>query len=313
MESMFTPLQGRMILDCSALLPGPLVGKLLAMRGARVFKIESPERPDPGRKMKAFYEDLNSCKELVEISLLEPAGRERFHELLRQADGLIEGFRPSAKKKLGLDEKTLLGINPKLCIVSLVGYPETSLMKDRAGHDINFQAVTGCLSLFGSMPGLPLADLFGAYDGALAMACLLDRVAREGTGGRVAVSLSETLNDVQSSLVREYHQTGKVPKPGETLFSGLFPCYHIYSTADGRKIAVGAIEHKFWEKVCSILEVPQYLPHAFATGEKGKEVIQGVQAAFSARSWAEWAELFDPADCCVEPVLDYSEAHPHDV
>ena len=122
-------LQGCTILDCSALLPGPYIGKLLAKRGARVIKIENPHRPDGAKAMGSFYSDLNDCKEILPLDLTHPKDRAQFQLLAKSADGLIEGFRPHAKKKLGLDFETLHSINPKLCIVSLVGYPENGPWK----------------------------------------------------------------------------------------------------------------------------------------------------------------------------------------
>src|SRR5262249_24063461 len=152
-----SPLQGRLVLDCSSLLPGLRIGKLLAQKGARVIKIESPSKPDRARTLGPFYDDLNGLKQILQLEIAPEAdGRARFEELVREADGLIEAFRPATKAKLGLDDKTLLAINPKLCIVSLTGYPEDGPLRDRPGHDMNFQALTGCLSLFNELPGLPL-------------------------------------------------------------------------------------------------------------------------------------------------------------
>jgi alpha-methylacyl-CoA racemase len=302
-------LKGRFILDCSALLPGPFIGKLLAQRGAKVVKIENPQKPDRARTMGQFYSDLNDCKEVISLDLTSPKDMSQFHELVKQAHGLIEGFRPQTKKKLGLDFETLHPINPKLCIVSLVGYPEDGPWKDRAGHDLNFAALTGCASLFHEMPALPLADYFCAYEGALSLTSAMDAVSRGGKGSRIVVSMFETLKGIQSGLVREYQASGIPPKPGETLFSGKFPCYRIYRTMDGRRVSVGAIEQKFWKKVCDILEQPRLATEGYASGEKGKEVTQLVQDAFASKTWAEWAPSFANADCCVEPILDYSEVY----
>lgn len=302
------PLQGRTILDCSALLPGPFVGKLLQQKGARVIKIENPDRPDPARTLgTAFYEDLNGKKELVWLNLTRPEDKARFAELVREADGLIEGFRPAAKKKLGLDQESLHALNPKLCIASLIGYPEDGPWRDRAGHDLNFQAVTGCLSLFNEIPGLPLADLFASYEAAFSMASLLDQAARTGRGGRLAISMSEALFNMQGMFIHEFRVTGAVPRHGETLFSGKFPCYSVYTAADGRKFSVGAIESKFWQKVCEILCLPELAQKGYAEGQTGQETIQAVQKAFASQPGDYWRERFSREDCCVEPVLDYSE------
>ena len=240
---MFLPLKGRLIIDCSALLPGPRIGKIMAKRGARVIKVESPSKPDRARTLGPFYDDLNSLKEIVQIELApNPAGnddRRRFEELVKQADGLIEGFRPETKLKLGLDEASLLRLNPKLCILSLVGYPEDGPMRDRPGHDMNFQALAGLLSLFEKLPGLPLADLFGAYEGAFALTAAIDATSRGAPGTRTVVSLFETLKEVQSSAIAIYRATGEAPRPGETLFSGKFPCYQVYTAGCGRRVTVG--------------------------------------------------------------------------
>lgn len=302
-------LKGRLILDCSSLLPGPYVGKLLAERGARVIKIENPDRPDPARLLKPDqYQDLNRLKELLELDIASAEGKPRFHELVRQADGLIEAYRPLTKKKLGLDAPTLHAINPRLCVASLVGYPEDSPWRDRAGHDLNFQAVTGVLSLSNEMPALPLADLFAAQQAALSLACALDGVARGAPGARVVTSMSGALRDVQEGLFAEYRKHGRLPKHGETLFSGRFPCYRIYEAGDGTRVAVGAIESKFWLKACAVLGLDDLeASDGFETGERGREVIAKFQRALGSKSWQEWASAFDAADCCVEPVLDASQ------
>jgi crotonobetainyl-CoA:carnitine CoA-transferase CaiB-like acyl-CoA transferase len=303
------PLAGRVILDCSTLLPGPFLGKLLARQGARVLKIENPSRPDGALAMSpAFYEDLNGMKEKVPLDLTREADRARFAELARGADGLIEGFRPAAKRKLGLDAATLLALNPRLCVASLVGYPEDGPFRERAGHDLNFQALTGALSLSREMPALPLADLLGAYAGAVALASLLARSAATGHGGRVAVSLALEVAEAMSVLAAESRASGRAPRPGETLFSGLYPCYRIYAAGDGRRVAVGAIEPKFWAAACSVLGIPGLAGAGYATGAEGERTIAAVQAAFASRAWKYWAPHFASADCCVEPVLDFSEA-----
>lgn len=305
------PLKGRMILDCSTLLPGPLIGKLMSEMGARVLKIENPQHPDGARAMGEFYPDLNECKELHWLNLKESGDSEKFRDLVRSADGLIEAFRPQAKKKLGLDADSLRAINPKLCIVSLVGYRSTSPRRDRAGHDINFEAQTGALSLFREMPGLPLADLFGAYQGAFALSALLDASARGKGGGVIEVSLAETLLKVQSGFFREFKKTGVAPNHGTTLMSGVFPCYRIYSTNDGRKIAVGAIEQKFWSRLCEVLRLPECADHGYATGDQGIETHQKIEDLFASKSLKEWQTVFENEDCCVEPVLEYQEVEPH--
>ncbi len=301
------PLNGRTILDCSILLPGPFTAKLLALKGARVIKVENPEKPDPVRDLGPFYDELNSCKEIVWLNLKKEEDQAKFAELVKKSDGLIEAFRPAAKVRLGLDAARLHSLNPKICVASIVGYPEDGPWRDRAGHDLNFQAVTGFLSVMKGMTGLPLADVMTCFEAAFSMSSMLDAAARGATGLKTSVSLSETLLKAQSLWIHEYRVTGELPKYGETLATGKFPCYGIYEAADGRKISVGAIEKKFWVTTCDVLGIPELAEHGYATGPKGKETRTRAEQAFRSKKWSEWAPLFDQADCCVEPVLDYSE------
>ncbi len=302
-------LSGLTVLDCSALLPGPLLGKLLRQQGARVIKIESPDRPDPARAMGSIYTDLNAGKEELALNLKDPSDRARFHVLVRSAHGLIEGFRPAAKEKLGLTATALHAINPKICVASLVGYAEEGPLKDRAGHDINFQAQTGCASLFTGMPGLPLADLFSAYEGALRLAVAMRGVesGQFRQGPREVIVMSEVLERVQSSVRAEYQDTGIVPGPGQTLFAGKYPCYRIYHSAEGHKIAVGAIEPKFWEKICAIAQRPDLEDLAYADGESGAWTAEELQKTLAGKPWSHWEPLFEQADCCVERVRSHAE------
>ncbi len=298
-------LEGKTILDCSSLLPGPFVGKLLAELGARVIKIESPVRRDPGMKMAggAFYEDLNSLKELVLQDWSTPDGRAQFEALVRNADGLIEAFRPATKRKWGLEPKRLHQLNPKLCIASLRGYPEASPWAERAGHNLNFEAVSGVLTLFKEMPPLPLADLLGAYDAALRLAAALGT----GDGAVISVSLEESLRRVQSGLGLEFRRTGHAPLPGEHLFSGAYPCYRLYRDRDGRRIAVGAIEHKYWIQVLEILGLKELEGDAYARGKEAERVAGLVQEKLGKKPWREWAPVFEAADCCVDGERTYEE------
>lgn len=306
------PLEGLQILDCSTLLPGPFVGKLLSNLGAKVIKIENPDRPDAARQMGAFYPELNDCKKLVWLNLTVEKDQEQFKALVKSSDGLIEGFRPNAKLKLGLDQKSLLSTNPKLCIASLTGYPEEGPFKNRAGHDLNFEALSGCLSMYNDMPAVPLADFFGAYSAALRLTALLLKAKATGQGGRIEISLFEALKEAQGIWIREYSQSGHQPKHGETLMSGMHPCYQIYETQDQRRVAVGAIEHKFWVKVCEILGLPELQSLGMSRGEEAIPVVQKVSAAFKSKPWSYWSPRFEKADCCVEPVLEYSEVYKRD-
>jgi len=257
--------------------------------------------------MGVFHEVLNGGKELVWIDITSEEGRPQFHELVKQAHGLIEGFRPAAKIKLGLDAETLHAVNPSLCISSIIGWPEDGPDSNRAGHDLNFEARSGMLSLFNEMPALPYADLFASWQAALNLSSALVAQTEGARGIRLVSSMSGVLEEAQSLLKAQYARDGKLPLHGTNLFSGQHPCYRLYRAKCGRRIACGAIEKKFWRQVCSILETPHLVELGLCTGEQAQAVSSEIAGRFASQPWNHWAPLFEAANCCVEPVLDYSE------
>lgn len=302
-------LRGRTILDCSAGWPGPFMGRLLMENGARIIKVENPKRADVARTVGGHYDWLNENKEIRKLDLTSSEGRSDFAALVRSADGLIEGYRPRARAKIGLDEEALLSINPRLCIVSLVGYPEDGPLKDRPGHEINYQALSGISSIFNGMAGLAVSDFFTAYEGALAMLSAIDYLTRNtnARGKRIVLSIYGVSQKIQWPLINDYKETGVVPVHGETIFTGALPCHRLYEAKDGRKISVGSIENVFWNQLCDLLDTPEIKDQGHAKGDKAKEVIRTMQNAFSQKTWAEWEPIFATNECCVEVVKDYSE------
>ncbi|MGE0615200.1 MAG: CaiB/BaiF CoA transferase family protein [Bacteriovoracia bacterium] len=302
------PLSGKTVIDCATLMPGPSLAQKLRGLGARVIRIENPDQPDGVKALgRTFYRELNRGKQIIKLNLKEPADRKRFSTLVKKADAVIEAFRPAAKRKLGLDQRSLHRINPRLIILSITGYPERGALKDRAGHDINFQARTGLLSLSRELPGLPLGDFFTVDAAAIRFLAQLRLTEKSRRGARVVVNFYDTLREVQHYFAREYAGTGHLPAPDTTLFTGAFPCYRIYRCRDGRRVTVGAVEQKFWEKLCEVLELNELRGQGYARGSEAAQVIELVQAAFGRRDWSDWAPYFEAANCCVEPVLDYSE------
>ncbi len=304
------PLQGRLILDCSILAPGPWAGKLLARLGARVIKVESPLRPDPARKhaQGSWYEELNREKELLLLDLTSSSDRTTFNTWVRQADALIEGYLPETKKKLGLDATTLHAINPRLEIASLVAYSETGPESERPAHDLNLQAQTGSLAYLGDQAGLPIADLLAGYEASLRVAAALDKQSRApGPGQRQVISLRDTLQLAQGKYRAEARITGVQPGPEAQLVSGLYPCYRIYKTQEGQRLAVGALENRYWERFCGVLGRPDLIEKAFVTGPERDEIVADIQKTLKSRPWKAWEPLFEAANCCVDLVRDYSE------
>ena len=157
------------------------------------------------------------------------------------------------------------------------------------------------------MPPLPWADLIGAWQAALNLSAALVAQTQGAPGQRRVCSMSDALDEAQSLLRAQYKHDQKKPTHGSNLFSGVYPCYRLYRAGCGKRVAVGAIEEKFWIKVCAILGLPQFGADRMASGDRGAFVSQQIAEAFVRRPWREWDPLFDEADCCVEPVIEYSE------
>lgn len=305
-----------LILDCSILLPGPLTGKILAQMGHEVLKVENPSRPDPARKMGggATYRDLNSLKKLTALNLEDPVDSEQFKALIQRASGLIEGYKPETKKKLGLTAETLHSINPDLVVISITGYPVGHPKRAHGGHDLNFQALTGAASLSPHLPPIPLGDILCAYRAALGFTThMLKRAQDPKLGGAlIESSIFDAIADCQTKSVSEYRETKELPTFGTTLVTGKYPCYGYYPTSDQRQIAVGAIEERYWILMCQTLglnHLAQNPEIRLYSEEQALPIKAELAAAFSAHPLSHWQKVFAPLDACVTPVLNYKEIY----
>ncbi|WP_088178907.1 CaiB/BaiF CoA transferase family protein [Thauera butanivorans] len=321
-DSARAPLAGVRVLDLTRLLPGPLATQHLADYGADVIKIEDTGAGDYARGMGAmggdtswFYQVVNRNKRSLRLDLKHPEGRAVFEKLVADADILVEGFRPGVMDKLGIGYAALARINPRLVFCSISGYGQTGPYAQRAGHDINYIGYAGVLDQIGAAGGAPalsnlqLGDLLGGTMTALfgILAALVDARA-SGKGRMVDVSMTDGVMAHAIFPLAEVLANGRVRPRGEDLLTGQVPCYGVYRTADGRYMAVGALEEKFWNMVCDALERPDLKPFHLASGEAGERARAEVAAIFARRSQAEWVALFDGVDCCVTPVLSLDES-----
>lgn len=316
-------LEGLRVLDLSRLLPGPFATQLLADFGADVIKVEEPGSGDYLRGFEplvrgesAFFLNLNRNKRSIALDLRIEEGRAVFRELVETADVLVESFRPGVMARLGLDAEELLRRFPRLIYCSVTGYGREGPLADRAGHDVNYLGISGALGLMGGsdgrpvIPGYQVADLGG---GALhaCLGILLALQARE-RNGRGQVVDAAMVDGVASWLVYRwgYHAT---QSGGEPYLSGEYPCYAVYRAGDGRFLALGALEPKFWERLCLHLGHPEWVPLQFTGGDERRRIFGELRRLFGTRSRDEWAEELGPLDCCVTPVLEVEELedHPH--
>lgn len=308
---------GVRVLDLSAFLPGPLAGLLLADMGAEVLKIEPPAGdammaigPRDAMGAPIYYEAVNAGKAVRRMDLKDPAIKAEFLELVRACDVLIEGFRPGVMSRIGLGYDVLRAINPGLILCSLSGYGAAGPLARAAGHDANYLALSGVMHRNGTPPTFydpPVADLAGSLFGVIAILGALRARAADGLGCAIDIGLGDTPMPLQLFQVAEHGATGAVPAPGAMYLNGGAAYYQIYATADGRHVALGAIEPKFWTAFCTAAGRPDWAARQEdALPQHG--LIAEVAGLLGTLTVDACMARFGPADCCFTPVLDLGEA-----
>ncbi len=320
-------LAGIRVLDLTRLLPGPACTRMLAEWGAEVLKIEPPEGDygnrlgladdAPAEQVAPLYRIVNRGKQVERLDLKSAAGRERLLALVAQSDVLVEGFRPGVMARLGLGYDALRDVNPALVYCAITGYGSASAWAHRAGHDINYLAMSGVLDQIGERGRPPaisnwqIADLAGGALAAAARICAA--LVQAKTGGRGAfVDVSMTHEVAKLNIIAAHGLALDAARPrGEDWLTGGWPCYGVYATADGRFLAVGALEEKFWHVLCDALAKPRLKPLGCCEGVVALRVRKELADCFAAHPLAYWTDFFDGIDCCVTPVLTLAEANEH--
>ncbi|RME75052.1 MAG: CoA transferase [Planctomycetota bacterium] len=321
------PLSGLRVLDLTQLLPGPYASLVLADFGAEVVKLEARGIGDPARMLPPFvpdgrhgvvFEALNRNKRSVAIDLKSEGGRELLARLLERADVLLEGFRPGVLARLGFGLEELARRYPRLIVCSVTGYGQRGPLASRAGHDIDYLAVSGALSLIGERDGPPvlpafqIADAAGAWQAVTGILLALRARERTGRGQHVDVSLTDAAFALMPMQLAQA-AAGEPVRRGRGPLGGEHPGYRVYRTADGEAIAVGALEPKFWERVCRAIgrEDLVGLSAALYGGLPPHELERAhaeLEALFAGRTRAAWQAVFEAIDACVEPVRELDEA-----
>jgi alpha-methylacyl-CoA racemase len=245
--------------------------------------------------------------ESVALDLKSPAGRQALERLLAGADVLIESFRPGTLARFGLPPEELRKNFPRLVIGSISGWGTDGPYAARAGHDLTYQAIAGTLAPTAAMPGVQTADQIGAWSLVSGLlAALLER-ERTGEGRHVEVSLLDA--GLHANLTAWAAEAGGPKGVGERLpLTGAFSCYNLYATADGRRLALGALEPHFWERFCRAAERPDLLRHAYSSSPR---VRREMEALFRTRTTTQWMALLAGEDVPVEKVLSAAEAKNH--
>ena len=309
------PLSGLRVIEFAGLGPGPFCGMMLADQGAEVVRVERPgARFDP-------FDILARSRRPLTVDMKHPEGLSLARELCRDADGLIEGYRPGVMERLGLGPDVLLADNPRLVYGRMTGWGQTGPLAAAAGHDINYIALSGVLhtvGVAGSKPVVPV-NYIGDFGGggmllAFGMAAALLSVARGGTGQVVDAAMTDG-SALLSSMTWQFRSHGLWnDTAGTNLLDGGAHFYGTYECSDGKYIAIGAIEPQFYKLLLDFLGLaddPTFKTQR-DTGAWPK-LSERLAGLFRQRTRDDWCKLMEGTDACMAPVLTLGEAplHPH--
>jgi len=297
------PLDGIRVLDLTRLLPGAYATLLLADLGADVIKVEDPRGGDGMRTLPVagghspYFEALNRNKKSITLNLRSPEAAAVLDALAARADVLVDSFRPSTARRLGVDADTLIARHPRMVCASISGFGQTGPYVEKAAHDINYQALAGLLRP-PSLPGPLIGDIGAAMTTALRILAAIIQRDRSGRGSAVDVSIHEA-----AMAWSMFPTTGDLANA----------CYTIYETADGQWLALGALEPKFWSGFCERIGRKDLTPLQHAEGDERARVLREVREIMRSRSRDEWLAVFADADVCLTTIYKPEEmaADPH--
>ncbi|XP_061401112.1 alpha-methylacyl-CoA racemase [Musca vetustissima] len=305
------PLKGIKVLEFAGLAPAPFCGKILADFGAKVTVID--------RVPDNLFNCMSRGKRVLAINLKAPEGQKLARKLAGTQDVLIEPFRPGVMEKLNLGPEILCKENPKLIYARLTGFGQTGRLAARAGHDINYAAISGVLSMLGHKnqnPQPPMNILADFAGGGLMCAlgicmALLERY-RSGRGQVVDSAMVDGAAYVASWLF----MARSIPsifqgERGTNALDGGFYFYDVYKTKDGKYMSVGALEQQFFNEFVNKLGLPE-LSQGMITEEEQKTAKAMVTKKFLEKTQAEWSAIFEDIDACVYPIVDWENVMEHD-
>lgn len=310
-------LTGLRVLDLSQYIPGPMATLFLADMGAEVLKIEPPQGdemrnlgPKDAQGRPTYYRALNAGKAVRWMNLKDPSEHAAFLDLAREADIVVEGFRPGVMARLGIDWPVLHALNPRLILCSISGYGAQSPKASRAGHDANYLAEMGVAFRNGddapSVYDPPLADLAGSLFAAILLLGALHGRSRTGKGCRLDLALSDTVMPLQMMQTADFGATGTVHERNSYYLNGGAAFYQVYPIAAGRHVVLGAVEEKFWVNFCVEVGRPDLIArHGDAMPQT--DLIAEIAELLATMTAQDIERRFGPLDCCVSVVKDLGE------
>jgi alpha-methylacyl-CoA racemase len=328
MKAEILPLQSLRVLEFEGIGPGPMAGMMLVNLGAQVTVIKRPTRPGVSAALPdamPAHMGLDRAKQAVTVDLKTAEGREQALALVQSHDALIEGLRPGVMEKLGLGPLACHALNPQLVYARITGWGQTGPLAHAAGHDLNYVALTGLLSMMqrsvDDRPTLP-PTLVGDAAGALGLAFgVVSGVLHAKLSGKGCV-VDAAMTDITSmlgALIHLTHASGAIGRDPEaplkhSVFHGS-PFYDSYRCADGRYITLCALEAPFYAELLQRLGLTDVDPAAQFHAQHWPELKGRMQAVVASKSMAQWQAELEGTDVCFAPVLNLTEAamHPHNV
>jgi alpha-methylacyl-CoA racemase len=314
------PLTGLKILEFEAIGPGPFCGMMLADMGADVLLVDRPDDPRLGFGRDRWFDVMMRGRRSATLDLKSKGGIEAALELAGKADAIIEGFRPGVMERLGLGPDVLLKKNPKLVYGRMTGWGQDGPLAPRAGHDINYIALTGVLHAIGRAGEAPVPplNLVGDFGGggmllAFGIACALIEAQKSGKGQVVDAAMVDGASVLATMFSGMLAAKRWSEVRGENVLDTGAPWYDTYETKDGKHVAIGSIEPKFYEELLVRLGL-QGLDLPAQMDRKGWPALRKVfSEKFREKTRDEWSAVFEGSDACFAPVLTFSEAraHPH--
>jgi crotonobetainyl-CoA:carnitine CoA-transferase CaiB-like acyl-CoA transferase len=312
------PLAGVRIIDLTELLPGPYATQLFVDLGAEVIKIERPGTGDGGRALSpGMFAAVNRGKQSLCLDLKQDAGRAVLHQLVAQADVLIEGYRPGVTQRLGVDYASLQALNPRLIYASLTGYGQTGPLAQRPGHDINFLATAGIVGLSGVPDGppvhsigAPVGDLAGSMFAVIAVLGALLQRKQSGEGQFLDISITDALVSWMAPRIGVHqHVNSDAAETRREILTR--PAYGVFVTADDKYLTLAALETPFWKRLVQVLELPApavaELDTHPARVAKTTEIAAALGERLRSQPLAHWAGLLAQHDIPFSTVPDIAQ------
>jgi alpha-methylacyl-CoA racemase len=317
------PLSGIRVIEFEAIGPGPFCGMMLADMGADVLVVDRPGGSDLGLKRERWMDVMMRGKRSVTLDLKSSSGAGAAATLAAKADALIEGFRPGVMERLALGPDVLLARNPRLVYGRMTGWGQDGPLAARAGHDINYIALGGALHAIGRAGEAPVPplNLVGDFGGggmllAFGIASALLNAQRTGQGQVVDAAMVEGASLLGAMFSGFLANQNWIEQRGVNVLDSGAPYYDTYETKDGKYVAIGSIETKFYADLLERLGLAKdgTLPKQHDRA-RWPELRARFSALFRSKTRDEWCAAFEGSDACFAPVLTFSEAraHPHNV